>query len=196
MQEDSPKLLVTSPTVIEGEIQHGYESVTGFENILCAKSPEQEKHGTSLKRNTSAFNMDYPSDSLSSSSDGLYTSVADPRNMTLRFDRVRNNHKTSGNYVLKDNGHITENGPKLIIPDPNVSPPATPGHIHDWEAELFAHYNEPKPAEPALPKRQSTKRKPFFRQNAQEMNELTLEKAVEKTKTKVEPASIFDSSYL
>lgn len=191
MQEDSSKLLVTSPTVIEGEIQHGYELVTGFENILCAKSPEQMKHGTSQKRNTSAFNVDYPSDSLSSSSDGLYSHVLDPNNVTLGPDKVRNNHKTSGNYLLKENGHIAENGPRLTVPELEVSPPATPGHIHDWEEEMFAHYNETKPVELNLPHRQSTKRPPLFRQNAQELNEFSVQ-----VPTSLDTADSLDSSYL
>lgn len=190
MQEDSPKLLITSPTVIEGEIQHGYELVTGFENILCAKSPEQTKHGTSQKYHSSAFSTDYPSDSLSSSSDGLHSRSMEQKNVTLNFDGVRNNHRTSGTYVLKENGHIVENSLKLSPQSIEISAPATPGHIHSWEADMFAHYNETKPVEPIPPKRQSTRRKPFFRQNAQEMNTFNVQSLTDAEK------NVLDTSYL
>lgn len=40
IHENTPKIVVTAPPkVIEGEIKHGYEQVTGFQNIL---SPNQE----------------------------------------------------------------------------------------------------------------------------------------------------------
>ncbi|XP_060594433.1 receptor-type tyrosine-protein phosphatase kappa-like isoform X2 [Ruditapes philippinarum] len=195
MLEESPKLLLTSPTVIEGEIQQGYELLTGFENILCPQpSEEVNKNGTSLKNlnHTSAFSAGLQTDSKDSSCDALNTQGLDSQTL-LGGEKVNESghRKSSGIMTDNANGHIHKNGRMHMQKEENVTAPAAPGHIHVWDPETIAHFNEPASAELKMPRRQSTKRRPFYRQNAQEMNEI---RAVDYTKSF--DMDILESSYL
>lgn len=177
MLEDSPKIVVTSPTVIEAEIQHGYELLTGFENILNPEpTHEVNKNGTSLKNinHKSTFNPECQMDSKNSSCDGLNTQCIDSQTLLRGGEKVVQTgyRKPSGIIQENVNGHIHKNGRKQLRLEEKVTAPAAPGHIHVWDPDTIAHLNEPAPAELNMPRRQSTKRRPLYRQNAQEMNEI------------------------
>ncbi|XP_045159751.1 receptor-type tyrosine-protein phosphatase mu-like isoform X3 [Mercenaria mercenaria] len=194
MLEESPKITLTSPTVIEGEIQQGYELLTGFENILCPQPAEEvNKNGTSLKNlnHTSAFTADFQSDSKGSSCDGLNTHGLDSQTLLGGEKVIETGHRKSSGIMSENvNGHIHKNGRMQTHKEENVTAPAAPGHIHVWDPETIAHFNEPASAELKLPRRQSTKRRPFYRQNAQEMNEI---RAVDYSSVDMD---ILESSYL
>lgn len=178
MQGDSPKIMVTSPTVIEGEIQQGYELLTGFQNILSPQPVEESRNGTSHKNHsrTNVFISHAHDDSNDSSCEGVSTRGLDSHMLLAssesRSDLTRS--KSSGLIMENANGHIYKNGRKQSnVSEPKPSaPPAAPGHVHVWNPETIAHFNESASAELNWPRRQSTKRRPLFRQNAQEMNEI------------------------
>ncbi|WAR23087.1 PTPRM-like protein [Mya arenaria] len=113
MQDDSPKFLVTTPTVIEGEIQHGYELLTGFENVLSGKPlDENEKHGgTNQLKNQNlmtAFMDENEVDSLDSN-DRLYCPGFEAYSLPPRSENLDNGHRKSSGLHVKENGHINKN---------------------------------------------------------------------------------------
>ncbi|XP_052775991.1 receptor-type tyrosine-protein phosphatase mu-like isoform X2 [Mya arenaria] len=193
MQDDSPKFLVTTPTVIEGEIQHGYELLTGFENVLSGKPLDKnEKHGgTNQLKNQNlmtAFMDENEVDSLDSN-DRLYCPGFEAYSLPPRSENLDNGHRKSSGLHVKENGHINKNVGKQSRSTVNVSAPKAPGHIHTWEDERCSQYNENSKSQ-TFPRRESNKRRPLFRQNAQEMNELCQQAS---TSTQSES---FESSYL
>lgn len=194
MLEDSPKLMVTSPTVIEGEIQQGYELLTGFENILCAQPTEVDKNGTNLKNqnHTSAFTANFLHDSKDSSYEGLNTRDLDSQTLLGGEKLVESGHKKSSGIMADNvNGHIHKNGRMQPQREEKVTAPAAPGQIRVWDSDTVAHFNESASAELKMPRRQSTKRRPFYRQNAQEMNEIRTVDYPKSTKM-----DLLESSYL
>lgn len=194
MQEDSPKTLLPSPPVIEGEIQHGYELLTGFENVLCANPTESyNKHNKNSRlKNTnlmSQFLAEHEQDSADSSTEAMITVGQDGYGLVPTTDGLGNGQgKFSGSHV-RENGHITVRK-QTKPPAAEVSAPKAPGHIHTWEDDYYSQYNEISRKHDIRNSQDSGKRRPFFRQNAQEMNDFGCEVA---PSTQSES---FESSYL
>ncbi|KAL4236575.1 hypothetical protein ACF0H5_004960 [Mactra antiquata] len=200
MQGDSPKITVSSPTVIEGEIQQGYELLTGFQNILSPQPMEESRNGSSHKyhSHTNVIISQTLDDSNDSSLEGLNNIGLDSHTLLTHSEGKRREmprSKSSGVIMENANGHINKNGRKQsnVSERKNSVPPAAPGHVHVCSPESIAHFNETASAELNWPRRQSTKRRPLFRQNAQEMNEIHVDL---NTSVDMYETDATDSSYL
>ena len=117
--EHAPKIMVTSPSVISGEIQEGYETLTGFENILDPLHEEniynKSGQGTSLKNHhnhTSASTSYNQCDSRSLSYEDLHSVGNNSHYMSENgYRTTESRHKGASRGKHKHSaGHVKENG--------------------------------------------------------------------------------------
>ena len=165
MQEGSPRLMVTSPSLIEAEVQHGYELLTGFENIWAAQSGASNTVSGSFKNGVNTFTFQR-SDSQETVDDSFIVDipVANEKNNNSSARKLTKSQSVSvgarsGDHVAQ-NGFVVESSKRLSMPSGTLSAPAAPGQI--WHPASYASRSE-------VPfRRQSSKRRPFVRQDAKE----------------------------
>ena len=186
IQEDTPKIVVSSPNVIEGEIGQGYEQVTGFQNIFssCDEEDVQKQTKHSYQRSSSTrshknqrHSIEDPDPIQQTSNNGLCSfdiGKPGPNNNNSKYDTKskHSKHSFGDGHHLRENGYLVENENHMCHrQNSDVTAPKAPGRIWtsqssecDGENRSLSSFTEVK--------KQSTKRKPLQRQDAKEMMDL------------------------
>ena len=199
IQDDTPKIVVSSPNVIEGEIRQGYEQITGFQNIYTSLDEEEEQKQTKHSHQTSSSfkdrknqrqsiedrknqrqSMEDPEAVQPTSNNGLCSfDIGKPgtTNNNTKYDPNRKHlrHSFEESRHVRENGYLVENeNHSYHRQNSDIVAPKAPGRIRtsysfecDSENRSVSSYTELK--------RHSTKRKPFKRQDAKELIDLSPE---------------------
>ena len=188
IQEDTPKIIVSTPAVIEGEIKQGYEQVTGFQNIFSSyeekETEKQNKHshqsssGNGHKNQRSSIEdpdayQQTPNNGMCSFDIGR--PISNNNNSKVNLDRKLSRQSYRDTQHLRENGYLVENESGLWHQRNSiVSAPKAPGRIWTSQNDDTDIEHKDNPSFTEL-RRQSSKRKPLYRQDAKELEDLSPE---------------------